>query len=148
MNDVATSLGAATLRLTLGVAFLAHGPYFKGYVTGVAEQEAQFAALGYPSILAWPVLVVEGLAGIAFILGFEVRLFALICLPILVAAIEAHSGHGWLFASPGGGWEYPAFWAGALVAQAFLGPGGFAISRADMIGKFVSGFLAAREDRA
>ena len=31
------------------------------------------------------------------------------------------------FSAPGGGWEFPAFWAVALVAQALMGPGAFAL---------------------
>lgn len=133
MNGFSLGFGATILRLVQGVAFMAHGPYFKGYVTGMAEQEAQFAALGFPPILAWVVMVLEGLAGAAFILGLQVRLFALACLPILLVAIGVHINNGWLFASPGGGWEYPAFWAGALVAQVFLGAGSFALWNADIV---------------
>jgi len=32
-----------------------------------------------------------------------------------------------MFASPNGGWEYPLFWAAALVALALVGPGTWAM---------------------
>ena len=35
---------------------------------------------------------------------------------------------GWLFGAQGGGWEFPAFWTVALVVQALLGPGRWALS--------------------
>jgi len=34
-----------------------------------------------------------------------------------------------LFTNKGGGWEYPAFWAVALLVQSLLGDGAFAIGR-------------------
>jgi putative oxidoreductase len=33
-----------------------------------------------------------------------------------------------MFANANGGWEYPAFWTVALVVQALLGPGAWAVS--------------------
>jgi putative oxidoreductase len=38
-----------------------------------------------------------------------------------------HSGNGWLFTAPNGGWEYPAFLALAALAQALIGDGAFAL---------------------
>jgi putative oxidoreductase len=44
-----------------------------------------------------------------------------------------HAGNGWLFTSPNGGWEYPAFWTVALVVQALLGDGAFALRSAGAV---------------
>ena len=52
-------------------------------------------------------------------------------MPVLLGATWAHSGNGWLFTSPNGGWEYPAFWTIALVVQALLGDGAFALRPSD-----------------
>jgi hypothetical protein len=41
---------------------------------------------------------------------------------MLGAAVQ-HAGNGWLFTAPGGGWEFPAFLAAALLVQAGLGAG-------------------------
>jgi hypothetical protein len=46
---------------------------------------------------------------------------------VLLGATWAHAGNGWLFTSPNGGWEYPAFWTVALVIQALLGDGAYAL---------------------
>ena len=62
----------------------------------------------------------------AWLLGLT--LWGLALLPILLgASILAHGGNGWMFANEGGGWEFPAFWAVALVVQALLGAGAYAV---------------------
>jgi hypothetical protein len=40
-----------------------------------------------------------------------------------------HSGNGWLFASPNGGWEYPLYLFVLCIAQAMLGDGAYALSQ-------------------
>jgi len=57
----------------------------------------------------------------------HVRTVSLVLVPILLGATWAHSGNGWLFTSPKGGWEYPAFWTLTLVVQALLGEGAYAL---------------------
>jgi putative oxidoreductase len=44
------------------------------------------------------------------------------------AIVFDHGVNGWLFSNAGGGWEFPAFWAVALIVQAFLGDGAFALA--------------------
>ena len=51
------------------------------------------------------------------ILGVRTRVVALALVPVLLGATWAHAGNGWLFTSPNGGWEYPAFWTVALVVR-------------------------------
>jgi putative oxidoreductase len=41
--------------------------------------------------------------------------------------VMVHGANGFWFTAKGGGWEYPAFWAIALVALALLGEGAFAL---------------------
>ena len=48
-------------------------------------------------------------------------------IPVLIGATIQHAGNGWMFASPNGGWEFPAFWTVALAVQALLGAGAFAL---------------------
>ena len=68
MNDTALSAwGAALLRVTLGVAFLAHGLLLKVTTFGVAGTTAYFPSLGYPAALAWLVI---GLAALNLFVGF------------------------------------------------------------------------------
>ena len=52
------------------------------------------------------------------ILGVQTRWVALALSPILLGAIRVHSGNGWLFASPDGGWEYPLYLFVLCIAQA------------------------------
>ena len=42
--------------------------------------------------------------------------------PILVGALWAHAGNGWVFSNEGGGWEYPLFLIAVSLAVA-LNPG-------------------------
>ena len=36
---------------------------------------------------------------------------------VLIGATWAHAGNGWLFTSPNGGWEYPAFLTVGVIVQ-------------------------------
>jgi len=119
---------ALVLRLTLGTALLAHSVYLKPFVFTMTGTEQFFGGLGLPPALAWIVMFVEAVAGLMLVLGVHARLAALATLPILLGAVWAHAGAGWLFTSPGGGWEYPLFWSFALLAQALLGDGAFALA--------------------
>ena len=70
----------------------------------------------------------EVAGGIALILGLWTRWVALALVPILLGAIYApHGAAGFFFSNPGGGWEFPAFWAVALIVQALLGGGAYAL---------------------
>lgn len=49
-------------------------------------------------------------------------------IPILLGAIATvHGSAGFFFNNPNGGWEFPAFWAVALLVQAGLGDGAHAL---------------------
>jgi putative oxidoreductase len=50
-----------------------------------------------------------------------------VLLPFMLGATSQHLHNGWGFASPHGGWEYPAFWAVTLVVQSLLGGGVLAL---------------------
>ena len=49
-------------------------------------------------------------------------------LPVLVGAMAAHLGNGWVFSNANGGWEYPLFLIAMSVVHAMLGDGAFALS--------------------
>jgi len=55
------------------------------------------------------------------------RYVCIAMIPILLGATSVHVSAGWLFSNEGRGWEFPAFWAVALVVQALLGDGKFAL---------------------
>jgi len=117
---------AALLRISLGVLALAHG-LLKILVFTPAGTVGFFASLGLPAILAYATIGVEIVAGIALIAGVFTRYVSIAMVPILLGATVVHSGAGWLFSNEGGGFEFPAFWAVALVVQALLGDGAFAL---------------------
>ena len=118
---------ALVLRVTLGTLFLAHAG-LKLFVFTPAGTAKFFGSLGFPPELAYVVMTVEVLSGIALIFGVWTRYAALLGIPVLLGAIfTVHGAAGFFFTNPKGGWEYPAFWAIALVAQALLGDGAFAL---------------------
>ena len=117
--------GIAILRVTLGIALLAHG-LLKIMVFTPAGTAGFFDSIGIPGVLAYPVIAGEVLGGLALIIGFKTRYAAAAAVPILAGATYAHLGAGWIFSNEGGGWEYPALWTFALIAQALMGPGAYA----------------------
>jgi putative oxidoreductase len=117
---------ALVLRLSLGTLFVAHAllKYFVFTLPGTAQF---FASLGLPGFLGYATFAAELVGGVLLILGVGARVVALALLPVLLGATWAHSGNGWLFSAPNGGWEYPAFWTVALIVQALLGDGAYAL---------------------
>jgi putative oxidoreductase len=128
MNTQHAPYAAALLRLTLGIALLAHG-LLKVLVFTMPGTAAFFASQGFPGWMAYPVTMVEVLAGAAMILGIQSRIAALAAMPVLLGALSVHIGNGWLFTAKNGGWEYPAFLAAAAAVVALLGDGAFSASR-------------------
>jgi putative oxidoreductase len=63
------------------------------------------------------------------VLGVYARWVALALVPILVGATTVHWRNGWVFDDRGGGWEFPVFWAVALIVQFLLGDGPLALVR-------------------
>lgn len=123
----AASYAALILRMTLGVIFLAHGPFLKIFVFTMSGTVGYYESLGLPAILAYATVVAETLAGVMLILGFQTRLAALGVAPVILGAVWVHWPNGWLFNSAGGGWEYPVFLLAALVVQVLLGDGAHAL---------------------
>ncbi len=125
-QTASTSQGIALLRVTSGALLLTHG-LIKLLVFTPAGTAGFFESIGFPGILAYPVMAGEIGLGLALILGFMTRWAALAALPIMIGAIVPHAANGFTFSNTGGGWEYPVFWAIALAVQAMLGDGAYAI---------------------
>ena len=125
-QTASTSQGIALLRVTSGALLLTHG-LIKLLVFTPAGTAGFFESIGFPGILAYPVMAGEIVLGLALILGFMTRWAALAALPIMIGAIVPHAANGFTFSNTGGGWEYPVFWAIALAVQAMLGDGAYAI---------------------
>lgn len=120
------NLGITVARLSLGLVLLAHG-LSKLLVNGMPAVEGSFARLGYPGWLAWLTMLVEVLCGLMMTVGFFSRQAALLAIPFLVGAATVHMRNGWVFSSPGGGWEYPVFLVAAALTVALLGDGGYSL---------------------
>ncbi|MCG7392136.1 DoxX family protein [Microvirga sp. ACRRW] len=128
MIDTRTAPYAALiLRVALGVLFLAHAG-LKIFVFTPAGTAQFFGSLGLPGFLAYVVILAEVAGGLALIAGFYARWVALALVPILLGAIfTVHGPAGFFFSNPNGGWEFLAFWIVALLAQALLGEGAYAL---------------------
>ncbi len=127
MNDsVANAYAALLLRISLGTMFIAHAllKYFVFTLPGTAQF---FESLGLPGVLGYATVAAEFVGGILLIAGVRTRAVSIALIPVLIGATWVHSGNGWLFTSPKGGWEYPAFWTVTLFVQALLGDGAFAL---------------------
>ncbi|HLS69096.1 MAG TPA: DoxX family protein [Kiloniellales bacterium] len=122
-----SDLAATILRVSMGVLFLAHA-WLKIVIFTPAGTAGFFESLGFPGFLAYPVIAAELFGGIALILGLYSRWVALALVPVLLGSIYApHGAAGFFFSNEGGGWEFPAFWTVALLVQALLGDGAFAL---------------------
>ena len=122
------SYGVLLLRLALGTMFIAHSVIYMTMTMTLTGAVDFFASLGLPAWFAYAIIVAEALGGLLLILGIQTRWVALALSPILLGAVWVHSGNGWLFASPNGGWEYPLYLFVLCIAQAMLGDGAHALS--------------------
>ncbi|RYH11311.1 DoxX family protein [Tropicimonas sp. IMCC6043] len=125
-TNTPSDYAAFALRVSSGILFLAHG-LMKVQVFTIAGTVAYFESIGLPAIVAYFTIFAEIAGGLALILGVATRLVSLALVPILLGAVWAHSGNGWVFSAEGGGWEYPLFWAVAQATLVLLGSGAFAL---------------------
>jgi putative oxidoreductase len=126
---------ALILRLGTGGMFLAHAA-LKFFVFTPAGTAKFFQSVGLPGPLGPITILIETMVGFALILGVMPRLAALAGVPGLLGAIfTVHMANGFFFNNPNGGWEFPAFWVLALVAQALLGDGPFTLVQTSWLGK-------------
>ena len=125
-SDLTSAYGAAILRVALGIVMVAHAAvkYFLYTLPGTASY---FAQHGFPGWTAYPVFLLEGIGGLVLVAGWRVRWISILLVPVMIGASLALAPNGWMFNAPNGGWEFPAFLAFALTAQAFLGNGAFAL---------------------
>jgi putative oxidoreductase len=119
-NQRNVDAAAVLLRSGLGVMLIAHAllKYFVFTLPGTAKF---FESLGLPGPLGYVTFGVELIGGVLLIGGMYTRIVALAVLPFLLGAAWAHSGNGWVFNAPNGGWEYPVFLVLVAVVTALLG---------------------------
>ena len=125
---------ALVLRLSLGALFLAHGS-LKLLVFKPSGTAAYFRSLGLPGFVGYLTMAAELGGGTLLILGIATSLVALALIPLILGTIViVHGRNGWVFTNEGGGWEFPALWAAALLVQVLLGSGAFSLGHALGIG--------------
>jgi len=132
LNDLALLL----LRLALGGVMWAHGAQkLLGLFGGGGTQAFvhQVVHLGFPPAVAWLVVAVEFLGGIALVLGVLSRLAALgFAVEMTVAIWKVHAAHGFFMngngvAGRGEGVEYPLVLAVVALVLLAAGPGGYSL---------------------
>jgi putative oxidoreductase len=124
LNDIAGFL----LRVALGTMFIAHSVVLKLLSYTLPGTASFFQSIGLPAWSAYAVFAAEAVGGAMLILGIQARWAAIALVPILTGAVWVHSGNGWVFDSPSGGWEYPAYLSLLAIVQFLLGDGAFALS--------------------
>ncbi len=127
--------GATLLRIALGAMFLAHSVVLKLLTYGLPGTAKFFEGAGLPGWLAYVTFACEAAGGVLLVLGIQARWVALALSPFLLGALfTVHLPNGWVFTSPGGGWEYPAYLLVLCIAQALLGDGALALNPSRPLG--------------
>ncbi len=126
-REIRVAYATALLRISLGLMFLAHSLILKYGIYTLAGTAGYFSSIGLPAFLAYIVFWMEAIGGVLLIVGYQSRLVSAALLPILIGAVWAHAGNGWVFSAENGGWEYPLYLIVLSVVQILLGDGGFAV---------------------
>jgi len=132
MNHNNTDTAALLLRLSLGTMYIAHG-LWKVLTLSMPVTASFFASQGFPGWTAYAVVAAELVGGTLLLLGLQVRIVAVLLIPILLGALKVHLPNGFVFSYPNGGWEYPAFLIVVSGVQALLGAGAYALDRIPLI---------------
>jgi putative oxidoreductase len=117
------------VRMYIGYDLIAHSAekLFSGLTPFLADVKA-FAALGIanPAFFVKFAGFIELVGAITLGLGFFTRIGSIvITLYLLVATILGHHFQlGFIWANPGGGWEYPVMWAVLILSFSVLGDAG------------------------
>lgn len=133
MIDLRTApYGLFLLRAALGAMWISHA-LMKLFLFGISGFAGYLTSLGMPGALAGPVILIEFVGGLLILLGLYARPVAILMIPVMIGAMSAHLGNGWLFSAPGGGWEYPAFLIVASLTVGLAGEGAFALRTAPLV---------------
>jgi putative oxidoreductase len=100
---------AVVLRVSLGLMFIAHSIVLKFFTYTLVGTAQYFESIGLPAPLAYVVFAAEAIGGVLLVIGVQTRWVALALIPILLGALWAHIGNGWVFSNANGGWEYPLY---------------------------------------
>ncbi len=118
----AATAGIVLLRVVNGGFLLAHGVLKLVYYPPKGTM-GFFESWGLPGETAWLLIAAEVVFGALLLIGAKTRFAAPGAMVILLGAVIPHAGNGFVFSNPGGGWEYPLFWALMLLALSLLEAG-------------------------
>jgi putative oxidoreductase len=125
----------AIIRFCAGAVVIYHGygKLFAGFAAPVAQNV--LTPLGFPAPLAWAYFlgILELFGGAALALGLLTRPIALMFTVQFAIVTYWHSGNGYAFSSPRGGWSFPLLLMLIYAAIFFRGAGRCSIDR--LIGK-------------
>ena len=120
---------ALLLRITLGLYFIAH-LYWKSFIrpNGWAGWWSNLNQQGYADWVIYYVISGEILGALCLIPGVFTRWVAVYTLPLIAGVIQYWMARkGFFFTAAGA--ELPILWAAALIVQAGLGDGAYALVR-------------------
>ena len=137
-QETRVAYATAILRISLGLMFVAHSVILKYGIYTLAGTAGYFSSIGLPAFLAYVVFWMEAIGGVLLIVGYRSRLVTAALLPILIGAVWAHAGNGWVFSAENGGWEYPLYLIVLSVVQILLGDGGFRVKHRPQASRQVS----------
>lgn len=123
-----TDTGLLILRVSLGVMMLLHG--IAKLMKGTGGIEGLMSQSGLPGFLAYGVYVGEVLAPILLIIGYRVRLAALLFMATMAVAVLLAHAHDIFSLTNSGGWgiELQAQYFFGALALYFTGGGKLAVS--------------------
>ncbi len=109
LHEALAPIGYALMRFSTGAIVIYHGyaKLFTGFAPMVAKNILTPLGVPAPEIVAYGLGALEFFGGAALAIGLLTRPIALLFVIELAVATYWHSGNGYFFASPHGGWEYP-----------------------------------------
>jgi putative oxidoreductase len=138
MIDLATAPYAALLlRWCFTIMYIAHA---LKKATDIKGEMVFFRSIGLPGWFVQLTITVELGGAACLALGIMPRYVALLLVPQMLGTIvTVHGKNGWEFGNRGGGWEYPAFWAAALLALFLLGDGPWTLLPSPSLAHLIAG---------
>lgn len=128
IQDRQAAFGLSLLRSVNGAFLAVHG-LLKVVHYPPKGTMAFFESFGLPGETALLLIAAEIGLGLLLVAGLWTRAAALCGMVILLGATLPHAGNGFVFSNPGGGWEYPLFWAASLLALALMSSTPYAAMR-------------------
>jgi putative oxidoreductase len=124
----------ALIRFGAGAVIFYHGfaKLFRGLAPTFADGLAKMG-VPIPEVLSFGLGIVQLLGGAALALGLLTRPMALLFAIGMFFSVILHYPHGYTFAAPGGGYEFPLIMLVLYVAIFFRGAGRCSLDR--IIGK-------------